>query len=410
MNQVVITGLGVVCSLGCEADVVAHALRSGKSGIVAAPELLEYGLSCGVYAPVKDWDAKRTPRKARQTMGDFANYAAAATLDALQDAQLDPAELPDVEKTGIIIGSAFGGINEISKMNQFLSRNKKSRAGAVGVVKMMNSSASGNIATMLGVRGGSYSLSSSFTAGLDNVGHGYEQIKFGTLDVVICGAAEEECWKQIGPSMDRWDAFTTRFNDDPESASRPYDADRDGIVMSAGSGILILESLEHALQRGAQIYSEIIGYGATNDGSDMFRPNGEGLSRAITAALNDAEIPQEAPLDYVNTHGTATRVGDAVETDVLRRALPNTPPVSSVKGQTGHALSACGALEAVYTNLMMRHQFIAPTKNLENVAPDCAGINHVQSMVETEVKTAMCINMGLGGTNSAMIFRNFSNN
>jgi len=406
MQRVVITGLGVVSSLGCSTDAVCQSLHNGNSGLTSAPDWLEYGLRCGVYALVRDWDPKRVPRRSRQTMGHFATYAAAATLDALQDAQLNLQNLTSTDRVGVIVGSSFAGVDEISRLNQFLKANKKSRAGAVGVVKMMNSSASGNIASMLGLRGRSYSISSSFAAGLDNIGHGYELIKHGMLDVAICGAAEEDCGRQRGPSMDRWDAFATRYNDDPESACRPYDAKRDGIVMSAGSGILILESFEHAQQRDAHIYSEFIGYGAANDGSDMFRPNGDGLQRAISSAMSDAELNDGSTIEYVNTHGTGTAVGDEIEVEVLRGTIGDNSLISSTKGLAGHSLSACGALEAVYTLLMMEHKFIAPTCNLDNIAPECLGVKHVQDLVETDIATSMCINMGLGGTNSAVLFQN----
>ncbi len=287
-----------------------------------------------------------------------------------------------------------------------MKEKKPSRAGMTGTVKVMNSTAAGNLAAYLGVQGRTYSLSSSFALGTDNIGLSYELIKFGLIDVCICGAAEEDCWKQLGAYFDNWDGMPKDWNDRPTEACRPYDRDRQGFVMSSGAGILILEALEHARERGARIYGEIVGYGSANDGADLFRPTGTGLKRAVRQALIAAAERDINDIDYINTHGTGTALGDRVEVEVIKKVFGNSVPViSSTKGLTGHGLGAAGAQEAVYTLLMLSNNFIAPTVNLENIAPECAGIPHVQSILEREFNTAMSFSVGLGGTNSCIIFK-----
>jgi 3-oxoacyl-[acyl-carrier-protein] synthase-1 len=225
------------------------------------------------------------------------------------------------------------------------------------------------------------------------------------LDVVLCGATEEECWSQIGPYFENLGLTPTEYEGEPEKACRPYDVKRQGMFMSAGSGILVLESLEHARRRAARVYAEIIAYGSSNDGDDLFAPTGEGLSRAMQQALAGAAQHGVGELDYVNTHGTGTRVGDVVEAATLREVVGAGPFISSTKGQTGHAMGAAGALEAIYTLLMMDNHFVAPTANLEEIDPECGGLRHVQEMVEVQLRSAMSFNVGLGGTNSSIVWR-----
>ncbi len=403
MQRVVVTGLGAISSLGCTCADVTDALRHSRSGLTSLDGMREAGFSCSVYGPVRGWDAKRVPARARQTRSTVAQYAAVAASDALQDAQLQVDQL-DATRTGVIVGTAFGGIGELSKMHRLLQAGKKSRAGAVGVAKTMNFGTAGNLAATLGLRGRAYSVSTSFAAGPDNIGHAYEQIKHGMMDVALCGAAEEDCWLQIGPYFDNWDGFPSDYNDRPAEACRPYDLDRQGLIMSAGSGILLLESLDHARRRNARVYAEIVGYGSANDGADLFRPTGRGLTRAIRQALAEASGHGVDRLDYINTHGTGTPLGDRIEAEVLRDTVGDGPMISSTKGISGHGLGASGALEAVYTLLMLDAGFVAPTANLQNVAVECTGLNHVQTLVERPLETAMSFNVGLGGFNSALVY------
>jgi 3-oxoacyl-[acyl-carrier-protein] synthase-1 len=337
-------------------------------------------------------------------MSSAAMYAAAAGSDALADAGLDGKQL-DFPRAGVVVGTVFGGISEVSKMHKLLTAGKKTRAGAVGVVKFMNSTASGNLAAMLGFKARAYSLSTSFSSGTDCIGHAYELVRHEVMDVVLCGATEEECWSQVGPYFENLGLTPNDYEGDPERACRPYDVKRRGMFMSAGSGILVLESLEHARRRAARGYAEIVAYGSSNDGYDMFAPTGQGLSRAIQQALSEAARNGVDELDYINTHGTGTRFGDVVEAATLRELVGRGPLISSTKGQTGHALGAAGALEAVYTLLMMANHFVAPTANLEEIDPECGGLRHVQEVVEVELRSAMSFNIGLGGTNSSIVWR-----
>jgi 3-oxoacyl-[acyl-carrier-protein] synthase-1 len=337
-------------------------------------------------------------------MTPVAAYAAAAATDALVDGGLNPDGL-DGTRAGVIVGSVFGGISETSRMHRLLTTGKKSRAGVVGNARQINSTAAGNLAAMLNFKARAYSVSTSFASAADNIGHAYELIKHGVMDVAVCGGAEEDCWLQIAPYFDNSGVLAVEYNARPTQACRPYDAARTGAVLSAGSGILLLESLEHALRRGAKIRAEIVGYGSANDGSDLFYPTGEGLKRAIQQALAEAADQGVHLIDYVNTDGTGTVLGDRIEAEVLRAVVGKGPLVSSTKGLTGHALGAAGALEAVYTLLMISDNFVAPTTNLESVAPECAGLNHVQTPIERGLSAVMNLHVGLGGFNSSIIFR-----
>jgi 3-oxoacyl-[acyl-carrier-protein] synthase-1 len=407
VRRVFVTGLGVVSSIGNNAAEVVHALRHDRSGLVYWPPMAELGFRCAVYAPVKGWTPGLIPRRALQTTSPGAQYAMGATLEALADAGLRPEAIRDdpLGRIGAIIGSAFGGLSEATRTEQLLATGKSSRAGGTGVVKIMNSTASGNVAAHLGVRGRAYSVSSAFATGADDIGHGYELIAFGIQDACICGASEEAVWSNGAISFETARALPTDYNDRPAAACRPYDRDRQGLVLSEGAGIVVLESLERAEGRGATPIAEVIGYGAANDGADMFRPTGDGLRLAIRAALAGAAARGVETIDYVNAHGTGTPVGDPVEAAVMRDLFGEGAWVSSTKGLTGHGLGAAGAQEAVYTLLMLRHGFVAPTANLEHVDPECGGLRHVLSGRDEPIDTALSFSSGFGGTNACLVFR-----
>jgi 3-oxoacyl-[acyl-carrier-protein] synthase-1 len=407
MRRVVVTGLGLASSIGCTSDLAVASLRGSRSGLVAFPQLEQAGCRCRVYGSVAGWDPSGIARAHRNTMSQVAAYAATSALDAIRDAELD-LRWEDATRIGVIIGTAFGGIGETSRMHQLLNRGRKSRAGAVGVTRFMNSTAATNVAAALSLSGRTYSVSTSFASGPDNIGHALELIRRGHLDVALCGSAEEDCWRQLGAYFENWGVLSPDYNDRPEQACRPYDAQRRGLIMSAGAGTLLLESLEHAGARGARIHAELVGYGSANDGSDMFRPTGRGLAMAIEQAMAEAARHGVERLDYVNTHGTGTALGDRIETEVIRDVLGDGPYVSSTKGLTGHALGAGGALEVVYTLLMMINDFVAPTENLDTIAPDCQGVRHVQEVLECPIAAAMSFSVGLGGANSSLVFRKFS--
>ena len=405
MPRVVITGVGVVSSIGNDASQVLDSLREGRSGITACPEMAEYGFRSAVYAPVKGLDASAIGRRALQTMSRAAQLAAGAAREAIGDAALSPETL-ESDRTGIVVGSAFPGVGEAVRAEEIVAAHGgPSRAGGTGVVKIMNSGISGNLAALLGVTGRVYSISSAFATGLDNVGHAYDLVRFGLQDVVLAGATEEETWRHAGVSFENAGALSAAFNDRPTEACRPYDRRRCGLVLSEGSAVVVVESLDHAEHRGARPLAEIVGYSCTNDGDDMFRPSGEGLEAALTQALAAAAANGLRQVDYVNTHGTGTPLGDTVEVGVLRKLFGDRPFISSTKGLSGHSLGATGAQEVVYTLLMMRHGFVSPTANLQAVDPECAGVRHVQERVEARLDAALTFNVGFGGTNACLVMR-----
>jgi 3-oxoacyl-[acyl-carrier-protein] synthase-1 len=350
----------------------------------------------------------RIGKKPLQTMSAVAKYAAVAALEAIEDAQL-PRQALRNGRVGVVVGTAFGGVNEVVKAENLLIAHKSpTRLGATGAVKIITSTAATNLAVWLGIKGRCYAVSSACATGTDNIGHGFELIQHGILDLCICGGAEES-WKGAAAYLDNAFVKASDFNEWPNKACRPYDADRQGIIISEGAGILVLEEFEQAVSRGASIYAEVIGYGSANDGDNMFEPMGGGLERCLQEALRAAERDGSVQIDYVNPHGVGTLVGDPVEVQVIRKVLGESSPlVSSTKPLTGHAQSAAGAHEAIFTLLMLHHGFVVPTANLEHVAPECEGINHVPSLVEVPLKTAMSFNAGLGGANACLIFRKLS--
>ncbi|MBI4587214.1 MAG: hypothetical protein HY725_00105 [Candidatus Rokubacteria bacterium] len=406
MRRVVVTGLGVVSCIGNNKEEVVHALRNGLSGIGFVPEMKELGLRCQVAGRVQALGTVGIGKRPLQTMSDVARYAAVATLEALDDAKL-PREALQSSRAGIVVGTSLGALNEVTKAEALLSAGKSlTRLGATGAVKLMGSSAALNLAAWLGVKGRCYSVSSACAAGTDSIGHAFELIQNGILDLCLCGAAEESAWRQAGVFFDNFGGMPSSWNDCPEKACRPYDRDRDGIVFAEGAGILVLEWLEHAERRGAPMYAEVIGYGTANDGAALFEPNGQGLKRSIEEAIRAAEPSGSLPIDYVNAHGTGTKLGDPVEVGVLREVFgSSSPPVSSTKALTGHSQGAAGAHEAIFTLLMLHHNFVTPTANLDHIAPECAGIRHVHTLMELPLKTAMSFNAGFGGTNACVIFR-----
>lgn len=405
MNRVVVTGLGIISPIGNNKEEVLSSLWHGRSGIVHIPEMLDLGFKCCLYGPVKEPDISSVHNKSRHTMSEVAQYAVLATLEAMDDARLAP-EVLQTERAGVVVGTGLSGISEVARVEQMTMKGAKlSRAGATGPVKIMNSSAAGNLAAYFKVNGRVRSVSTACCTGVDNIGHAFNLLQFGAIDICIAGSAEEDSWRHVGAFFDNSGEMPRAANHRPSQACRPYDKDRKGFVLSSGAGILILETLEHAGRRGAKPYGEIVGYGSANDGADMFRPTGEGLREAISQSLDAASAHGVKDIDYINPHGTGTYIGDMVETEVIREVLGKRPFVSSTKGLTGHALGAAGAVEAVFTLLMMAKNFVAHTANLDNIAQECSGIRHVQNRQERPVNTAMAFNSGLGGTNACLVFK-----
>jgi 3-oxoacyl-[acyl-carrier-protein] synthase-1 len=405
MQRVVVTGIGIVSSIGNSQEEVLRSLRQGRSGIEFIPQLKEFGYRCQVAGRVKSFEAQGIDKRFLRTMSQAARYAAVATREALADAIIGMAPLRG-DRVGIVVGTGAGGMNEAAQAETWLVSHKSpSRLGTAGAAKMMNSTAALNLAVWLGVRGRCYSVASACATGADSIGHGFELIRHGLLDVCICGGAEEGGIEDFWGYSDALNVMPVDCNDRPDKACRPYDQRRQGMVLSEGAGALILEALEHAERRGAHIYAEVLAYASSNDGAGMFEPTGQGLRRCIKQAL--AAIDPVAPprIDYINTHGAGTRIGDPIEVQVIRETFGrHSPLISSTKGLTGHALGAAGALEAIYTLLMLHHGFVAPTQNLEQVAPECRGVRHIQTLIDGPLGTVMTFNAGLGGANACLIF------
>jgi len=406
VRRVVVTGLGVVASIGNSKEEVLRSLRESRSGIEFIPEMKELGFRGQVGGRVKGLDVSRISKRALLTMSDVARFAAVAASEAIGDAKLLPDDLKS-ERVAVVVGSSFGGVNELGKGEELLLKYRNpGRLGATGLVKFMQSSSAGNIATWFGIRGRSYSICSSFCSGADAIGHASELIARGVVDVCLCGASEETPLAQAWSCLENWNGLPRSWNERPQAACRPYDEAREGTVLSEGAGILVLEARDHALSRGIEPYAELVGYGSSNDGSDMFHPSGEGLRGCIRQALAASEEKGVHRIDYINSHGTGTQAHDPLEVRVIRDIFGDRSPlVSSTKALAGHSLGATGAHEVVFTILMLRHGFVAPTVNLERIAPECDGISHVQSVKEVPLETTMSFNAGLGGSNACLIFR-----
>ena len=406
-RRVVLTGMGIVSPLGNSKAEVWRALKAGRSGVRVVPEMKELGYKHPVAGLIRELVTDAVGKKHLRTMSDPARYAAVATLEALQDALLPPERLRST-RAGVVVGTGGGSADDASTAETLLLTHKSpARIGAAAIVRIMNSTAALNLSAWLGVKGRCYSVSSACTTGTDSIGHGFELIRHGLLDLCICGGAEGAGWRHGWAAGDASGVMPFDLGEHPEQACRPYDRDRQGMVPSEGAGIVLLESLEHAEQRGATVVAEVIGYGSANDGESMFEPKGTGLTRAIEQALRLAsELHGTVTIDYINPHGAGTRVGDPVEIQVIRQVFGEPSPlVSSTKPLNGHSQGAAGAHEAIFTLLMLQHDFVIATANLDNVAPECEGVRHVRSPLAQPLKTVMTFNSGLGGTNACLIFR-----
>lgn len=407
MRRVAVTGMGIVSCLGNNKAEVWRCLREGISGVRIVPEMKELGYKHPVAGLVKGLATDGISKKALQTMSETARYAAVAALEALRDARL-PLETLRSTRAGVVVGSGGGDPNEAAAAeNTLLAHKSPARIGATAVARMMNSTATLNLAAWLGVKGRSYSVSTACTTGTDSIGHGFELIRHGILDLCICGGAEAPGWRHAWAPHGASGVMPPGLDDHPERACRPYDVDRQGMVPSDGAGVLVLESLDEAERRGAPIVAEVIGYGSANNGESMYEPKEGGLTRAIRQALSVAAETHEAvKIDYVNPHGAGTKIGDAVEIQVIRDVFGDPSPlVSSTKPLNGHSQGAAGAHEAIFTLLMLQHDFVVPTPNLEHVDPECDGVRHVRSPLVHPLKTVMTFNAGLGGANACLIFR-----
>lgn len=403
MKRAVITGLGVVSSLGNNATEVTASLRAGQSGIRFSEQFKEVGLRSQVWGNVQLDPSEFIDRRKLRFMGDNSAYAYIAMDQAIADAGLSADQVSN-ERTGLVVGS--GGISARHQVDAVDTLRNKGvrRIGPYMVTRTMASGTSACLATPFGIKGINYSLSSACSTSAHCIGHAWEQIQLGKQDVVFAGGGEEVHWS-LAMQFDAMGALSTKYNETPDKASRTYDADRDGFVISGGGGIVVVEELEHALARGAKIYAEIVGYGATSDGYDMVAPSGEGAVRCMKQALATVD----GQVDYVNTHGTSTPVGDIKELEAIHEVFDGDyqPAIGSTKSLSGHALGAAGVNEAIYSLLMMENNFIAPSANIENLDEAAQGLDIVTETREQQVNQVLSNSFGFGGTNACLVLRRY---
>jgi len=403
MRRVVVTGLGIVSCLGNDRETVTRALREGRSGIRYSESYEEAGLRSRVAGrPDIELD-ERIPRKPRRFMGDAAGYAYVAMEDAARSAGLDPENLAD-PRVGLIVGSGGCSTRHLIEAADTLRSRGVRKIGSFGVPKVMSSTTSACLATPFRIRGVNYTISSACATSGHCIGNAMEQIQLGKQDIVFAGGGEDEHWS-LTMMFDAMGALSTRYNDTPERASRPYDAARDGFVIAGGGGMVVVEELEHALARGAPIIAELVGYGATSDGHDMVAPSGEGAVRCMQQALATVD----GSVDYVNAHGTSTPAGDITELNAIREVFGDrVPPVTSTKSLTGHSLGAAGVQEAIYSLLMMDGGFISASANVEEPDPGVGDMPVVTEYRDAELNTVMSNSFGFGGTNATLVLRRYT--
>ena len=401
MRRVVVTGMGIVSSLGNNQSEVLDSLRAGRSGITYQPEYAEHGLRSQVAGSIKNLDIESMiDRKLMRFMANGHAYAWIAMQEAIADAQLSE-ELVSNLRTGLIVGQGGASHESIVEGVDTLREKGVRRVGPYMVTKSMASGISACLATGAKIKGINYAISSACATSAHCIGAGVEQIQLGKQDIVFAGGGEEEHWS-LSFMFDGMGALSSKYNDTPEKASRTYDANRDGFVISGGGGIVVLEEYEHAKARGAKIYAEVVGYGATSDGYDMVAPSGEGAERCMRLALQGVEDP----VDYINTHGTSTPVGDVKELEAIRAVFGESKAaIASTKSLSGHALGAAGVNEAIYTLLMMENNFIAASANIEDLDPAAEGLNIVRERMDNaKIETALSNSFGFGGTNATLTF------
>ena len=400
MRRVVVTGLGIVSSIGNNANEVLASLREAKSGVVAAPEYAERGFRCQVHAaPQIDWESLVDRRAARFLSPGLA-YAHIAMEQAIADSGLEEGEISN-ERTGLIVGSGGPSTSIIVEAAATTLEKGPKRIGPFAVPKAMSSGPSAVLSTWFKIRGVNYSISSACATSAHCIGAGAEQIQLGKQDVIFAGGCEELDWT-LSNLFDAMGAMSTHFNDNPAVASRAYDKNRDGFVIAGGAGVVVLEEYEHAKARGAKIYGELVGYAANSDGYDMVAPSGEGAARCMRLAMKDAG---DRAIDYLNPHGTSTPVGDSKEMGAVREVFGDKAPmISSTKSLTGHSLGAAGAQEAIYSILMLNNGFAAESAHIEELDPEFADLPILRQRVDKPMETVMSNSFGFGGTNGTLIF------
>lgn len=404
MRRIVVTGMGIVSCLGNSKQEVLQSLKTGRSGIRFNESYRDLGFRSQISGSIDLDTEELIDRKQRRFMGDSAAFAYIAMKQAIEDAGLDEAQVSD-PRIGIIAGSGGASSQYQIESADILRSKGVKRIGPYMVPRIMGSTVSACLATAFKIKGVNYSISSACATSAHCIGNAMEQIRSGRQNIVFAGGGEEEHWS-LTMLFDAMGALSTKYNDTPTEASRPYDETRDGFVIAGGGGILVLEELEHALKRGAPIYAEIVGYGASSDGYDMVAPSGEGAVRCMQEALATVQ----GPIDYINAHGTSTPVGDVAELNAIRDTFGDqVPPISSTKSLSGHSLGAAGVHEAIYSLLMMQHGFIAGTANARSLSPEAAQLPIVtETCRPAELNRVLSNSFGFGGTNASLVFEKFS--
>ena len=404
MNRVVVTGMGIVSSLGANKLEVLESLKSAKSGIAFSEKYKEMGLRSHVHGSIPEIDTSEIiDRKMLRFMADAAIYNAVALDEAIKESGLSP-EMISHERTGLIMGSGGASNQNVVESADILRERGIKRVGPYRVPRAMGSTTSACLSTLFKIKGINYSISSACSTSAHCIGNAMEQIQLGKQDVVFAGGGEELDWS-LTMLFDAMGALSSKFNDSPSQASRAFDADRDGFVISGGGGALVLESLDHAQTRGAKIIAELVGYGATSDGHDMVAPSGEGAKRCMeiaTASVNGA-------IDYINAHGTSTPIGDVKELGAIKEVFgDNIPLIGSTKSLSGHALGAAGVNESIYSLLMLQNDFVAESVNIENLDIEATGMPIVMETKDVKLSRVLSNSFGFGGTNACLVFEKFS--
>lgn len=407
MKRAVITGIGIVSSIGNNKEEVLNSLQESKSGIEFVPEFAEIGMRSHIAGTIKNFDpADFIDRKAMRFMSDSSIYAYVAMQQAIADAQLTEEQVSNV-RTGLVVGAGGGSSSAQYAACQAAQSPRGVKAiGPYAVTKTMCSGVSACLATPFKIKGVNYSISSACATSSHCIINAVEQIKLGKQDIVFAGGGEELSW-EMSSMFDAMGALSTKYNETPSVASRAYDANRDGFVIAGGGGIVVVEELEHAKQRGAKIYAEIVGYGATSDGYDMVAPSGEGAVRCMEQAIST--LSQGEKVDYINTHGTSTPIGDLRESQAISQVFPDyRPAVSSTKSLTGHSLGAAGVQEAIYSILMLNNDFICASAHIEELDPALAeNIDVVTTKREQPLSVVMSNSFGFGGTNATLLLKKY---
>lgn len=404
MRRVVVTGMGIVSCLGNDIETVVDALKEGRSGISIQPEYQEMGFRSHVAGKVNIDLESHIDRKALRFMGNASAYAYIAMQQAIKDSGLEADQVSNI-RTGLIAGSGGASSADIVESADILREKGVKRVGPYRVTRTMGSTVSACLATPFKIKGVNYSITSACATSAHCIGNAMELIQLGKQDVIFAGGGEELHWS-LSVMFDAMGALSSKYNDTPQQASRAYDTNRDGFVIAGGGGILVLEELEHAKARGAKIYAELVGYGATSDGYDMVAPSGEGAVRCMQQAMNTTK----GDISYINSHGTSTPAGDIQELKAMKQAFgSNIPPISSTKSLTGHSLGATGVQEAIYCLLMQQNNFICASANIEQLDAEATGMPIIQQRMDNvDLQKVMSNSFGFGGTNATLIFEKYS--